>query len=766
MNRNLLAAYFRTMKRILSLSLCLLVAISTEVRAESTKGSPTAKINRLVKAGLAENDIKPNPVASDEVMVRRLYLDIIGRIPTQAEAAAFIDSKDPKKIPNLVDELIGSEGYVSHFYNYFADLLRIKSRLTAGGQSIAPGMGYEMWIKDGLRENRPYDEIVYDLVTASGSSWENPAIGYYLRDYGMPLDNLAITTQIFLASQIVCAQCHDHPFDETTQMDYYHLAAFTNQMVTSNRHPDFAKVTGAMKEISKTVPARLTERADLRKGDSEILFPIRFNNVFHEEKRQLRLPHDYQYDDAEPRSIVEPRTLLGPDAVISEDTTLPEAFGDWLTSKDNPRFAKVIANRLWKEAFGLALIEPVDDIKEGITGPSPELMDYLEKLMIDLDFDLQAYLKIVFKTDAYRRQATLEEHTPGAPYYFQGPLLRRMSAEQIWDSLVTLAVENPDSPSARRKLEYEKRLATVQLIGEAVYGKSPKRYARDVIEVVKIQKGLTSEIDAATAKMASAQESGDEEAIKEARLAANQLRTKLQKRVEEVVYRGGVERQVELVAANVKEDEPFLNDLASFLLDDGERTFDDGMSDILGAKSGDGTGIVKPMIDAMFFEKQRAVLKQEEKKKAKELANWKIPAKGDLRREYDRKWRPMAARLVRASEIPSPAPPGHFLGEFGQSDRELVENSSDEASITQALALLNGGSISTIGHRFSVLARSMRGESFRDRLDTIYMAMLTREPTPQELRIFQEAWQSDPEAGSVTGIVWTILNTRQFLFIQ
>ncbi|MDF1824719.1 MAG: DUF1549 domain-containing protein [Verrucomicrobiales bacterium] len=750
------------MKILHLLSLCVLAAISVQVRAETSKISPTAEIDRLIKAGLAENEIKPNPVASDEVLVRRIYLDIIGRIPTQEESGLFIDSEDPEKVANLVDELIGSEGYVSHFYNYFADLLRIKSRLAAGGQSIAPGMGYEMWVKDALRENRPYDKMVYDLVTASGSSWENPAIGYYLRDYGMPLDNLAITTQIFLASQIVCAQCHDHPFDETTQMDYYHLAAFTYPVVTSNRHPDFARVSKAIEEVSEMAPAKFTERSDLRKGDSEILFPVRFNNVSIEGRRKLRLPHDYQYDDAEPRSVVEPRTLLGPDAVISEDTTLPEAFGSWLTSKDNPRFGKVIANRLWKKAFGLALIEPVDDLKEGITGPNPELMDYMEQLMLDLDFDLQAYLSIVFKTDAYRREATLEEHTPGAPYYFQGPVLRRMSAEQIWDSLVTLAISDPDTPSARRELEYEKRIATVQLIGEAVYGKSPKKYARDVVEVVKVQKGLTAEIDAATAEMAVAQESGDEEAIKAARRAANQVRAKLADRVEEVVYRSGIEKQVELVASNANKEDPFFSDLASFILADGERTFDEGMDDLLGGEAG---GIVKPVIEAMFYEKQQAVLKQEQEKKADEMASWKVPEKGERRRDYS-KWRTLAKTLVRASDISSPAPPGHFLGEFGQSDRELVENSSDDASITQALALLNGNAMSAIGNRFSVLTRSMRGERFRDRLDTIYMAMLTRKPTSQEVRIFREAWEAEPESGSVHGIVWTILNTRQFLFIQ
>lgn len=755
------------MKPLPLLLLCLLTAAVFASANDRPAVSPTAQIDRLIRANLTAHDLTPNPRAPDEVLVRRLYLDIVGRIPTQEESTAFLESDQPDKVSALVEELIGSDGYVSHFYNYFADLLRVKTRLTAGGQSMAPGMAYEMWIKDALRDNKPYDEMVYELVTAHGHSWENHAIGYYLRDFGMPLDNLAITTQVFLGTQIVCAQCHDHPFDETTQMDYYHLAAFTYPMVTSNRHPNSGPVNKAILAAAKAAPPRLSAKPDLRRADSEILFPIRFNNVLQDDRRALRLPHDYQYDDAEPKSLVAPRTLMGPDAVLSESTTLPEAFGQWLTSKDNPRFAKVIANRLWKEAFGLGLIEPVDDLKENVTASNPELMAYLEKLMIDLDFDLQAYLTAVFNTDAYRREASLEEPTPGAPYHFQGPILRRMSAEQIWDSLVALSVHQPDRPSARRKLEAAQRMATVQLIGEAVYNQSPKEYAQKVIDVVRIQKGLTGEIAEATKRMEAAQASGDEKAIRAARQEAGQLRTKLQKRVEEVVYREGLADRIEVAAASpAGGDATFLGELAALVVGDSQRSFDDGMSDLLGPDAGEGSGIVQPVIDAMFADEKAALAKQEKNRKARQMKQWGVPEKGDGYRDYVRSWLPREQQLLRASELPSPAPPGHFLGEFGQSDRELVENSSIEASITQALALLNGDAISAIGHRYSVLNRSMKGESFRERLDTIYLAMLSRKPTPEEIEIFREAWEAEPEAGTVTGVVWTILNTRQFLFIQ
>ncbi|MDF1656859.1 MAG: DUF1549 domain-containing protein, partial [Verrucomicrobiales bacterium] len=176
------------MMKSIAIVTCLLaiVGISSAV-AEVNETAAIKKIDRLILAALSENEIKPNPEASDEVLVRRLYLDIIGRIPTQKEARAYLRSKDPKKTTKLIGELIGSEGYVSHYFNYFADLLRIKSRIAVGGQSIGAGMAYERWIKDALRTNRPYDEMVYDLVTAHGSSWDDPAIGYYLRDFGMPL---------------------------------------------------------------------------------------------------------------------------------------------------------------------------------------------------------------------------------------------------------------------------------------------------------------------------------------------------------------------------------------------------------------------------------------------------------------------------------------------------------------------------------------------------------------------------------------------------
>ena len=780
--------------------------LSTAGATEMNSVSVIAKIDELVLEGLEKGGIQPNAEASDETFVRRVYLDLVGRVPTKAETLAFLESGDPAKRAALVDRLVGSDGYVSHQYNWFADLLRARTSISGTGQSVGAGLAYERWIKEAIRQNRPYDEVVYDLVTASGSSWENPAIGYYLRDFGMSLDNLAITTQVFLGTQIVCAQCHNHPFDNWSQMDYYHLAAFTYGMVGTNSHPVQQRAFEVLKQQrdnqkkanskgetkgkaksksgTKTSSRYVEEDAALRKAASEILFPVRFNNV-NSTSRSLRLPKDYKYDDAKPLSVVEPSTLFGKEAVLTESAHPVEAFGEWLTSPENPRFTKVVANRLWKRAFGVGLVEPVDDLKEHSTASNPALMSYLEDLMRDLDYDLQAFQRIVFKTRAYQREASLKEPVAGEAYLFAGPVLRRMSAEQIWDSLVAMAVPDPDQPDAGRALYADRRLAEVQLIAEAIYDQKPAQFLKNMRQVVAIQKELSLRIDAAEAKVAEARQKGDPDLIKQASLEARAIKNELDQRIEEVVYRDGLESKLAEVkggsalerASKLSPDavegrvlsaseerisgERLMDELAASLLAD-HASIEEGM---VGAVDSEAKGIIQELVDAMFEEREAALRARRESRRAEELSQWKIKDKDDKAayRTFDRSIR---ERMKRASELNQPAAPGHFLREFGQSDRELIENASHDASVTQALAMLNGPTLSSVTSKYSVLMRDMKGEKFEDRLDTIYLTMLSRLPTKEEKQVFREAWAADPESATVTGMVWTVLNTRQFLFIQ
>jgi hypothetical protein len=177
------------------------------------------EIDKLVDTRLADRGVEPNGPIDDGQFVRRVYLAAVGRIPTGDEAKVFLESKDENKRDLLIDQLLESEGYVSHFYNYWADILRINRRLGRSGASNE--YAYKHWVKESLRSNRPYDELVYQLISANGNVWDNGATGYYHRDRGMPLDNMANTVRVFLGTRLECAQCHDHPFDEWKQWTFF-----------------------------------------------------------------------------------------------------------------------------------------------------------------------------------------------------------------------------------------------------------------------------------------------------------------------------------------------------------------------------------------------------------------------------------------------------------------------------------------------------------------------------------------------------------------
>ncbi|MCB1232258.1 MAG: DUF1549 domain-containing protein [Verrucomicrobiae bacterium] len=755
---------------------CVVVALSggfafakSDVPAEKTTvetaaaPSDSARIDQLVEKGYAANNVTPNAPANDEIFVRRIYLDIIGRVPTKAEALAFLEDQAPDKRAKLIDTLLDSEGYVANYFNYWADLLRAKTEISGNGQSRPAGLSYAAWIKQSLRENKTYDDFVREMLSASGTSWDNPAIGYYLRDYGMPLDNLAITTQVFLGTQIVCAQCHNHPFDAWTQMDYYHLAAFTNGQVTTNQSENgkAAFELAAKKFREKQGKAmKKDDRKDIQRAFSEILKPVRFNNVI-ETDRALRLPHDYKYDDAKPKAVVDPEVPFAPGAAVSEGESTIQAFANWVTSPENPRFTKVIANRLWKKAFGVGLIEPVDDLREDTEASNPELMAYLEQKMVDYDYDMKRFLRMVFNTETYQREASAEEPVMGMPYYFAGPILRRMSAEQIWDSLVAMTVENPDEPDAEFQLYTKRQITEVELIANAVYDQKPGQFLRNGYEIAQVQRELAAELQRTQEGLAAARESKDPVAIKAASKEAQRIRRQLSLEVENRVFREGLEEKLTLVAANGADDDAFLADLLKTVSVENESSPVDGMGSIIGQQD----GVVRQLVSAMVAEDQKALRAEQNEREVAERAAWGVNDK-EAKRAY-KIYDTIRERMKRAADIQSPAPGGHFLREFGQSDREVVENANDQASITQALALLNGPIIGGITSRYSVLGRDLKDErSFDERLDTIFLSMLSRYPDAEERKILKQAWNESDGTGSVQGLVWTVLNLREFLFIQ
>ena len=211
------------LKRILWAALAL---VGPGILSEAAPSKPlslsevlqaAAKIDQLLEADLRTRKLQPLPIVAEDTFVRRSYLNIVGRIPTAMEASRFLDDKTPDKRTRLIEHLVSSPGYDSSAFNYFADLLRLQT----GEEQY--GLGWHVWLRNSLASDKPWNKIVHEMLSAEGHASKNPAVGYYLRDRGMLLDNVSNTVQVFLGHQIGCAQCHDHPFDSWTQMEYYEI---------------------------------------------------------------------------------------------------------------------------------------------------------------------------------------------------------------------------------------------------------------------------------------------------------------------------------------------------------------------------------------------------------------------------------------------------------------------------------------------------------------------------------------------------------------
>lgn len=418
-----------------------------------------AKIDFLVEAGLKHSDQKPNPLASDEQFVRRVYLDIVGRIPTREEALELINDTSVSKRAKLIDKLLASDGANSNLFNYFADMLRIADVANKGRFYT-----YQEWLKGRLQENVTWDKIVYEMMTAEGKLLDNGATGYLLRDAGMRLDNMSLTLSTFLGANVSCAQCHDHPFADWTEMQFYQMASFFGASDTYGTKGN--KGSTEMREMAKAVRSLDDKRLQQQ---AKNLLRINAFEVEDSDSNDLKLPEDYKYKDGKPGEHVKPKLVTWTkdddklrsyrDVKTKEPAQLRAEFAKWMTAPDNPRFAMAIANRMWKRAFGVAVREPVTDLDDPNAASNPPLLHHLASEMVRLKFDLKAFMRLVYNTQAYQREATSYEFEAGKPYMFPGPTLRRMTAEQAWDSCATLAVGTAvDHFKAKRAEQYAKAM--------------------------------------------------------------------------------------------------------------------------------------------------------------------------------------------------------------------------------------------------------------------------------------------------------------------
>lgn len=428
------------------------------------------EIDKRMAAGFQRSKVTPITAADDSKWLRRVYLDCVGRIPSHDEAKAFLDDTAADKREKLVDKLVNSEGYVSHTYNWYADILRATSRL--GTDGTRSGVPYLRWLRESIATNKPYDVMVRELLTTNGGGWEpgKGAVGYFERDRGMPLDNMANTTRIFLGTHIECAQCHDHPYDTWKQKDFYEMSAFTHGLKTGTPNVEARKYVNELYN---------GDTADKDRTRREIYRWLQDNiydfGVYGDGKGNINLPDDFKGKGGKPKDTVAAKSIF-PGARGSKTRDMKDAredFAEWITEPQNPRFTLIMANRLWKRAMGLGLFEPVDKFvmpskdNPGTVVSHPAVMEYLQQVLKEVNYNVRTFQKVLFNTRTYALGTNRDAVDPGMPYPFNGRAVKRMSAEQVWDSMATLVVPDIDY----RKGGALNHLAVVQgrNLGKSVY---------------------------------------------------------------------------------------------------------------------------------------------------------------------------------------------------------------------------------------------------------------------------------------------------------
>ncbi len=345
-------------------------------------------VDRFIAARWEEADVRPVKTATDFDFLRRVYLDLVGRIPTFEEVEKYAGSGRKDHDANLVDELLDSRGYADHWAIFWGDLLLEQYRMD-GVENNA----YRDYIHDSLRKNKPFDEWVREMIAARGMVRDNPAAAFVLRQKADAEELTIATTQVFLGTQLKCAQCHDHPFEAWKQTDFNGMKGFWD--ATRRRLGRVETVTN-------------------RAGQEE----------------QMRFDQVISGDGAHGVFLT---------GAVSAKGDGVDGLADLITARDNPYFARVAVNRLWAKLFGRGLVDPVDAFKPDNPPSHPELLDWLAWEFITHDYDLKHILRLLATSRTYHLDTSgppLPAKTADGPF-FERMALRRMTAEQLHDSIVS-----------------------------------------------------------------------------------------------------------------------------------------------------------------------------------------------------------------------------------------------------------------------------------------------------------------------------------------
>lgn len=459
------------------------LAAAVRTRLVELEQQHDSEIDRLLIQQWRRLAITPSDPTDDATFIRRASLDICGTLPKREEVETYIADQSSDKRAHLIDRLLERPEYASYFALKWADILQNRGSGYSTSKQRAGTALFSGWIRDSIASNKPYNQFVSEIITASGSQNENPPAIWYRQVRTQP-DYVESVAQAFLGVRIQCAQCHHHPFDRWSQGDYYGLAAV------------FARV------------GRKGGFADAEVPTNEVIYVKDQGQVFHPRNGRLMLP----------------KALGGPEFELTRYDDPRQSLAGWMTAADNPFFARTMANRMWAHFHGRGIIHPIDDARSTNPPTNPELLDALAADFVASGYDVKHLIRVICNSYSYGLEAAPNELNRDDTQTFARFYPRRLAAEVLLDGISqVLAAPTPFSglPSGTRAIELPDENVPASFLD--VFGRPARTSACEcervdapglsqaltLINSKEIQRKLTAE-DAYAARLASNEQSHEE----------------------------------------------------------------------------------------------------------------------------------------------------------------------------------------------------------------------------------------------------------------
>ncbi|MFO0883062.1 MAG: DUF1549 domain-containing protein [Pirellulales bacterium] len=414
------------------------------------------KVNQLLLIEVPSDAAKPMGKVDDEVFLRRVYLDLQGKLPTPGEITAFVLDPSETKRTDVVKKLLDTDLYAQNWGRYWRDVIMYR-KTEDRAEIVSPVL--QSFMEERLRENAPWSQVATEMITAVGDGEKYGATALIIAQQGKPEETVSEISRIFMGVQIQCAQCHDHPTDRWKREQFHELAAFFPRVASR------VILTPDRRNVSVTASDFFNPRA------------VNVNNNRFRGSAEHRMP-DLKNPESDGTLMTPVFFATGDKLPIgTKDIDRRGELAKWVTEKENPYFAKAYINRMWSELCGEGFCEPVDDMGPDREVLAPQTLDYLAKEFTATNYNVKWLFQVIMNTALYQAPSSPRRNAEQTP--FQANVAQRKRGDQIFDNLLdVLGVSEPVTPGAGGALA---RRRTPRNVFNVVFGYDPSERRDEVV---------------------------------------------------------------------------------------------------------------------------------------------------------------------------------------------------------------------------------------------------------------------------------------------